>query len=492
MIGRTITAHLNGLDSSLVRVEAENLRGFSAFYIVGLAGPSILEARIRIRAAMQACGMPLPPGKIVVNLYPADERKTGTQWDLPIAIALAACQGLVSPKRLEGAAFIGELGLDGSLRSVPGCLQMVMGLKEDIQTVYVPADQARSCACLKSPLIYPVHHLKDLLAHLRGDPTLLPVRHEEKMAAEEAEGEGEAVDFSEMIGQRLLKKAMVLAATGQHSLLLIGPPGVGKSMALHRFSGILPPLSGQLLREVMGIRSIMGAEEKGMRSHKRPLIAPHYSITRAGLVGGGNPITPGACTSAHGGVLVLDELPLFSTACLDALRLILDQKKVTLSRAHKCRTYPAHFLLAAAMNPCPCGFDGDPRHECTCSSREILAYRRRIPQMLLDRFDLILEVTETELRKAGPPPLSSQEMRAQVVKGQQFLKENSGHFVMTGPAENLLQTLSRHYALSSRSQKSLQALGQSLAALEEQTEIQADHLAEAFQYRRGRFTYWAR
>lgn len=494
MLGRTMTCQLDGLSVGIVQVEAETLSGFSAFSIVGLAGPSIQESKERVRSAMRASGIALPPGKILVNLFPADERKSGTQWDLPIAMALASAMGLVDPKRCARAAFVGELGLDGSLRPIAGVFQMVLGLVGQVDEIFLEEGQARTCSTIEGIQIYPVKNLVDLLRHFRGEEKILPCPHRNLVKNQGGEEDG-LLDFKDMKGQDQVKKIMVLSTLGHHHLLLIGPPGNGKSMALERAGTIQPDLEGQALREVMGVRSIFTGKEEEILSTRPPLLMPHYSITRAGLVGGGSPIQPGVITRAHRGVLVLDELPLFSNECLDALRLPMDRKEISLLRNHRSRTYPSDFLLLSAMNPCPCGYYGAEDHDCACSPYQVKSYREKISQPLLDRFDMVFEVGPVDKTgKNSNKVKDSTKMREEVEEGRdriQFMKVKEKWPPKVSPGgKALLEEISVFFHLSSRSLNKLLALAASLCILRAGEKISEEDLAEAFQYRRARYKYW--
>ncbi|MDD7732159.1 MAG: ATP-binding protein [Firmicutes bacterium] len=492
MLGRTMTCQLDGLSVGIVQVEAETLGGFSAFSIVGLAGPSIQESKERVRSAMRASGIALPPGKILVNLYPADERKSGTQWDLPITMALASAMGLVDPNRCERAAFVGELGLDGSLRPIAGIFQMVLGLVGRVDEIYLEESQARTCSTIEGIRIYPVKSLDDLLRYFRGEKEILPCP---LRSLTRNPGEKDSLlDFKEIKGQDQLKKIMVLSVLGHHHLLFIGPPGNGKSMALERAGTIQPDLEGQALREVMGVRSIFTGREEEILSTRPPLLSPHYSITRAGLVGGGSPIQPGVITRAHRGILVLDELPLFSNECLDALRLPMDRKEISLLRNHRSRTYPSDFLLLSAMNPCPCGYYGSPDHDCACSPHKVKSYREKISQPLLDRFDMVVEVGPAEKTRKNSSGKDSKTMREEVEEGIdriQFMKERGlWPLEVSREGQSFLDDISSYFHLSSRSKRKLISLARTIAIHRGGDKILDEDLAEAFQYRRARYKYW--
>lgn len=494
MLGRTMTCQLDGLSVGIVQVEAETLGGFSAFSIVGLAGPSIQESKERVRSAMRASNLPLPPGKILVNLFPADERKSGTQWDLPIAMALASAMGMVDPQKMEGAAFIGELSLDGSLRPISGALQMVLGLVGKVKEIYLEESQAKLCSFIEGITVYPVKSLDGLLCHFRGHEKIIPCPHRSLSQCEGQDG-GFSLDFKEIKGQDILKKIMVLSAIGRHHLLLIGPPGNGKSMALERAGTIQPDLKGKALRDVMGIRSIFTGKDKIILSTRPPLFIPHYSISPAGLVGGGSPIRPGIITRAHGGVLVLDELPHFSAECLNALRLPLDRKEIALTRNHRTRTYPSDFLLLSAMNPCPCGYYGSPDHDCACSPHRVRTYRGKISQPLLDRFDMVVEVGPAEKRKENSPEeKDSKTMREEVEEGidriQSMKERGLWPLEVSREGHSFLDDISSYFHLSSRSKRKLISLARTIAIHRGGDKVLDEDLAQAFQYRRARYKYW--
>ncbi|MGE9994632.1 YifB family Mg chelatase-like AAA ATPase [Peptoniphilaceae bacterium SGI.137] len=486
MLAQTISCRMDGMIAEKVTVEAELLPGFSSFIIVGLAGVPVLESRDRIRAALSSLNLRLPPGKILVNLCPGDLKKGGTHWDLPIAISLLASMGVIPSKRVANAAFLGELALDGSCRAIPGALAMVLALKEQgVREFYLPIRNAEECSGIPKIQVYSCRHLQNLVDHFQNQKEIFPniVKGEERIS-----DNTEKHDFSEIQGQRVLKRILTIAALGRHSVLLCGAPGQGKSMALERFSDLLPDLHLEELLETRKYYSISGAsfEESG----RIPYRSPHFTITRAGLIGGGKPPLPGEVTLAHHGILVLDELPLFSKECLNSLRMPLDQKKISLVRGNRNWIFPADFQLLAAMNPCPCGFYGSSVHECLCSDREREKYLHRIPLPLIDRIEIIYEIPWKEESSSMRKPIESEgtwEMKAKI---RSAIKDSEISLACSKDGQKVLEDLCSHFPISRRGQKNLMRVAKTICRLDHQTRIDGSTLLEAFQYTKSRYKYW--
>lgn len=505
MLAKTTSCHFEGLATEPVTVETQILGGFSQFYIVGLAGTSIQEARERIRSAIVSMGIRLPPGRIVVNLYPGDVPKGGTQWDLPIAVTLLAAMGALEPSLLETVAFLGELSLDGHCRPVPGAFAMVLTLqKAGIKTVYLPLENLKECLEIGGMQFIPVTSLQEAVAKCRGqiDCGAIIGRHCDKKP--EA-WRNDLPDFRDLRGQEPLKRLLEVAIAGRHSLLLIGPPGVGKSMAISRVPSILPWLTPEEEVEVLCVHSACGIS---VHAHPMPPFrTPHHTITPAALLGGGNPPIPGEISLAHHGILFLDEMPQFSIKALNGLRTPLEQHHITISRARRRVEAPTDFQLLATANPCLCGYLGDPDHTCNCSPSAIKRYRARLSGPLLDRMDMVFTISTrmtsqenvTVISKSGANSASMREhivmaRKRQIERYRPFDFSVNARFPDTLPAallqlsdkaEQLLRQLSEHYALSYRAQKRLLCVARTIADLDECDFITSSAVAEAFQYRRA-------
>ena len=377
-----------GCDGYPVRIEADVYQGLPAFSVVGLPDASVMEARDRVRAAMKQAGFSFPAGRVVLNLAPADRKKSGPLYDLPIFIALLKAVGGLSAET-DGCAFVGELSLSGGIRPVRGLLPMALCAKEQgVTSLFVPLENAQELRLVEGLSIYPAGHVNEVLAHLKGERPLDALVPDKSRLLPGSF----PVDFSEVRGQQAAKRALEIAAAGGHHILMIGPPGAGKSMLAARIPTILPPMDEQEVLEVTKLYSVAGLLKGGVQA-VRPFRSPHHTISAAGLAGGGAGIAaPGELSLAHRGVLFLDELPEFGRQVTELLRQPLETGSITLSRAGGTVTYPCRFLLAAAMNPCPCGYYGHPERACTCTDGQIAKYLHRVSGPLLDRIDLHVEV----------------------------------------------------------------------------------------------------
>lgn len=487
---------LSGISGYEVRAECDLSAGLPAFEIVGLPDAAVKEARDRVRAAIKNCGFTFPVSRITVNLAPANQRKGGTVYDLPILAGILAAGGQL---RLDGpdSAYVGELSLSGSLRPVVGMLPMALAARRaGIKRLYVPAPSAAEATLAGGLEVYPVESVGQLAAHLRGEAPLEP-------AAAWTPGPEDFAcpDFADVKGQENVKRALEIAAAGGHNLCMVGPPGSGKSMLARRLPSILPDLTRREALEATEIHSVLGlTTSEHPLLVRRPFRSPHHTVSAMGMAGGGSSPRPGEISLAHNGVLFLDELPEFSKEVLEVLRQPLEDGQVQISRAAGSVTYPSRFMLVCAMNPCKCGWYGHPSGRCRCTEQEVRRYLSRLSGPLLDRIDLFVEVAALEFgelaRRAPSEPSSVIKGRVDRARdiqrgrygdascnarmGQQELDR---FCALDSECQRLMQGAFDRMGLTARSYDRILRVARTIADLDSSTSIQLPHLAEALQYR---------
>jgi magnesium chelatase family protein len=510
---KAFSAAVFGIDAYLVEVEVDVGSGRPGdFNVVGLPDVAVKESRERIKAALKNCGHDFPPQSVTVNLAPADIRKEGSAFDLPMALAILGCQGTFFGKRLEQFIFLGELSLDGQVRSVRGSLSAALAAREHgIGALVVPEANAREAAVVEGIDVYAVRSLPQAVDLINAPESFAPVRV--SAAALLAQAAQYPVDLRDVRGQQAAKRALEVACAGGHNIIFIGPPGAGKTMLAKRIPTILPPMSLEEAIETTRIHSVAGLldDARGLVG-TRPFRSPHHTISDAGLIGGGAVPRPGEVSLGHHGVLFLDELPEFQRNVLEVMRQPLEDGAVTIARAATSVTFPARFMLAAAMNPCPCGFFGDPTRECHCSPPQIQRYVSKISGPLLDRIDIHIEVPAVkykELRGGGAVSEDSAAVRERVMRaralqlerfaGEKKLFSNAQmppKFIrkfcaLCDDGEKMLENAITRLGLSARAHDRILKVARTIADLDASPGLATRHLAEAIQYRTLDRTYWA-